>query len=163
MSSIQIKNFRWKKKPVESTWCCFCCEASSNHHVRDGKADIKCSECQSNKHTTTLHLDSPNNPVICSKEQGDTQPHGKEASNFTTTCTEVCGSASGSKSCSKRCLANVYSRDRPNNKIKAYAIIDDQSNCPLGTPWLFELKLEKGSKTAWCLFYTVVGEKNGCS
>lgn len=67
----------------------------------------KCRECQSDKHTAALHPNSPNNPVIRSKEQGDTQLHGEEASNFTTTCTEACGSAGGSKSCSKICLPNV--------------------------------------------------------
>ena len=89
--------------------------------------------------------------MICSKEQGDTQLHGEEASNFTTTCTEVCGNENGSKSCSKTCLANVYSRDHPNNKIKAYVIIDDQSNCSLGTPRLFELLNLRGDATQYTL------------
>lgn len=89
--------------------------------------------------------------MICSKEQGDTQLHGEEASNFTTTCTEACGSAGGSKLCSKICLANVYSRAYPNNKIKAYVIMDDQSNCSLGTPQLFELLNLKDDATQYTL------------
>ena len=140
-----------RKNLLSQHGVCFRCVASSNHHAKDCTAVIKCSECQSNKHTSALHPGSPNNPVTRSKEQGDTQLHGEEASNFTTTCTEVCGSTSGSKSCSKICLANVYSRDHPDNKIKAYAIIDDQSNCSLGTSRLFELLHLGGDSTQYTL------------
>jgi len=63
----------------------------------------------------------------------------------------VCGSTSGSKSCSKICLANVYSRDHPGNKIKAYVIIDDQSNCSLGTSRVFELLNLGGDSTQYTL------------
>ena len=140
-----------RKNLLSQHGVCFRCVASSNHHAKDCTAVIKCSECQSDKHTSALHPGSPNNPVTRSKEQGDTQLHGEEASNFRTTCTEVCGSTSGRKSCSKICLANVYSRDHPGNKIKAYAIIDDQSNCSLGTSRLFELLNLGGDSTQYTL------------
>ena len=104
---------------------CFRCVASRNHHARDCTAVVKCSECQSERHLSALHPDSPSNPATKIKEQVDVHPHGEEANDLTATCTEVCGNTSGSKSCSKICLANVYSRDHPDNKIKAYVIIDD--------------------------------------
>ena len=148
---FRSKTLDERKNLLSQHGVCFRCVASSNHHAKNCTAVIKCSECQSDKHTSALHPGSPNNPVTRSKEQGDTQLHGEEASNFTTTCTEMCGSISGSKSCSKICLANVYSRDHPGNKIKAYAIIDDQSNCSLGTSRLFELLNLGGDSTQYTL------------
>ena len=52
--------------------------------------------------------------------------------------TEVCGQQPGGKSCSKICLANVYVHGQRENKVKAYIVSDDQSNCSLAKSQLFD-------------------------
>ena len=39
----------------------------------------------------------------------------------------------------KICLANIYVNQHPDRKVKAYVLIDDQSNCSLAKPRLFDI------------------------
>lgn len=77
--------------------------------------------------------------------------HGKEANDVTARCTEVCGNTAGGKSCSKICPANIHVDGYPDNKIKAYVVIDDQSNCSLARPKLFDLLKLDGEATSYTL------------
>ena len=43
-------------------------------------------------------------------------------------CAQVCGNLSGSKSCAKVVCVQVYSKDKPKQKVQMYALLDDQSN-----------------------------------
>ena len=54
------------------------------------------------------------------------------------TCTEVCGPGQWSRSCSKICLAKLYPKGSKDMAIKAYVILDDQSNRSLARPEFFE-------------------------
>jgi hypothetical protein len=58
-------------------------------------------------------------------------------------CTEICAGKPGGRSCSKICLSNIFSEEHPERKIKVYVVIDDQSNCSLAKPELFNLILGK--------------------
>ena len=53
-------------------------------------------------------------------------------------CTEVCGNAFGSRSCSKICLVRVYPADQRDRAIKAYVVIDEQSNRSLAKTKQFD-------------------------
>ena len=72
----------------------------------------------------------------------------------------MCGQNAGGigRSCVKICLANVYAETTPTEKIRAYVIIDDQSNYSLARGELFEKLHIKGSPVAYTL-KTCSGEK----
>ena len=54
-------------------------------------------------------------------------------------CTNVCGDTKfPGKSCAKIILVHIYPKYHIDLAIKAYAVIDDQSNSTLGTPELFD-------------------------
>ncbi|XP_040208534.1 uncharacterized protein LOC120940042 [Rana temporaria] len=141
----------FKDKPIEERKSflkehniCFKCCASSDHLARDCKITIRCSLCNSAKHVDALHSDlfkrkpSPgSNPKPTSDDGGErTEQH---ANPVTTRCTEVCGEGLHSKSCSKICLVRVFPEGCPQNSLKMYAILDDQSNRSLASPEFFDL------------------------
>ena len=51
----------------------------------------------------------------------------------------------------QRCLVSIYANSQPENKIKAYVVIDDQSNCSLAKPKLFDLLNLGGKATPYML------------
>ena len=53
-------------------------------------------------------------------------------------CAEICSNDHGRRLCSKICLANIYVTSNPEKMIKAYVVIDYQSNCSLAKPKLFD-------------------------
>ena len=117
--------------------------------AKDCKRPVKCTECQSDRHLAALHVTKAAKPKDQGKEgeedkkrdgaQEEGQQHGGESERITTTCTEICGNKHGGRSCSKICLANVYTKVNLDKKIKAYVVIDDQSNRSLARSKLFEL------------------------
>jgi hypothetical protein len=74
-----------------------------------------------------------------------------EHRRITTTCTEMCGHKPGGRSCSKICPANMYVDQHPDRKVKAYVLIDDQSNCLLGMPQLFDILNIDGERFPYTL------------
>lgn len=57
----------------------------------------------------------------------------------------------GGKSCANICLVSIYANSQPENKIKAYVVIDDQSNYSLAKPKLFDLLNLGGKATPYML------------
>ncbi|KAK7945831.1 hypothetical protein WMY93_001559 [Mugilogobius chulae] len=55
-----------------------------------------------------------------------------------STCTQVCGSEVESHSCAKICLVFIYPKSSPEKKLKAYALLDDQSNRSLARSTVFD-------------------------
>lgn len=51
---------------------------------------------------------------------------------------------------------NIYPNSQPENKVKAYVVIDDQSNCSLAKPKLFDL-LNLGGKATPHMLKTCSG------
>ena len=127
----------------------FCCLSSSTHLAMDCVTPIKCSECQSDRCVAALHAGPPSITTTAKQRSApeDTYQHGEEPTNVTATCTEVCGNMVGGKLCSKICLANIHVNGHRETKIRAYVVIDDQSNCSLAKPKLFDLLELDGEST----------------
>ncbi|KAL3968170.1 collagen beta-1,O-galactosyltransferase [Sarotherodon galilaeus] len=130
--------------------CLKCC-ASTSHLARDCKVVLKCGECNSDKHITALH---PGPPQLSTKASSPRTGDGGEPEKEDTTpepvasplCTEVCGDCARSKSCSKICLVKVYPKECPQQAIKMYAMLDDQSNKSLARSEFFNLfRIKVGS------------------
>ncbi|XP_060793215.1 uncharacterized protein LOC132896416 [Neoarius graeffei] len=132
-----------RKAFLKENGICFRCCSSTFHQAKDCKAIIQCSECNSDKHIAALHAGPA--PWSTKPASGPLEEHGGEgeestsASVTTSLCTEVCGDSTITKSCSKICLVDVYPKDQPEKKARAYAILDDQSNRSLARSSFFEM------------------------
>ena len=125
---------------------CLRCVATCTHFAKDYKASVQCAECQSERHITALHAGPPSKLDTLDSEQ-----HGGELNSVTTRCTDVCGNMAGGKFCSKICLANIYIEGCPETKIKAYVVIDDQSNRSLMKSKLLDLLKLEGEPASYTL------------
>lgn len=117
---------------------CFHCLATTNHLAKDCATQVKCSECHSDKHVTALHAGPLSKPAAEEVELKDAHQYNGEPA-VTSSCTKVCGNTMGFKSCANKYLVSIYTNSQPENKIKAYVVIDDQSNYLLAKPKLFDL------------------------
>lgn len=75
--------------------------------------------------------------LCCFEDQGGEQQHD-EPPEVMSKCTEICGDSFGSRSCAKICLVRVYPTGRRERAIKAYAVLDEQSNRSLAKTELFD-------------------------
>ena len=121
---------------------CYKCCASNSHLAKDCKATIKCSECESDRHITAMHL----GPAPKAQPVPNTTPeHNEEEEDPTSSttvnshCTEVCGNGQPAMSCSKICLVQVFPEGQRDKAVTMYTILDDQSNRSLAKPEFFEL------------------------
>lgn len=140
---------------------CFRCVSSSRHSAKDCTFTPVCGICHSDRHVTALHIDEPKQDTRVFKkterkhgeEQATGNSQGTEPPMVTNRCTEVCGPNSGGigRSCAKICLADVYVQSAPNDRIRTYVIIHDQSNYSLARAKLFEKLNIKGMATAYAL------------
>ena len=140
---------------------CFRCVSSSRHSAKDCTFTPECGICHSNRHVTALYIDEPkqdtrvfnNTERKHGEEQATGNSQGTEPPMVTNRCTEVCRPNSGGigRSCAKICLADVYVQSAPNDRIRTYVIIDDQSNYSLARAKLFEKLNIKGTATAYTL------------
>lgn len=117
-----------RKNLLSQHQICFHCLTTTNHLTKDCVTQVKCSECHSDKHITTLHAGPPGKPVPEEVKPSNSRQYGREPA-VTSSCTDVCGNTMAGKSCGKICLVNIYPNSQPENKIKAYVVIDDQSSC----------------------------------
>ena len=141
----QCKSFRRKPIQVRKKFlrdnkiCSKCCEF---HASGSCEKSIKCDICDSTAHATAMHFEPQHGQ---GQQSGSSSgPHGGEpggqhgGEQGTSLCTKVCGPGYAGRSCAKAVLVNVYPKDRPEKSIAVYALIDDQSDCSLGRPELFE-------------------------
>ncbi|XP_064485903.1 uncharacterized protein LOC135398425 [Ornithodoros turicata] len=63
---------------------------------------------------------------------------GEASSEITSSSTGVCGGLNSRRSCSKTCIVKVYPKTRPEQAVRMYAMLDDQSNRSLARPEFFE-------------------------
>ena len=125
--AFQVKTNEEKRKMLTDLKLCFKCLVATDHQSKRCPKGVVCAECGRN-HATVMHL-------------GTTQAHGGEPPKFsknesiTSKCTEVCGDVFGGKSCAKIVLVDVSYQ---NQSMRAYAILDDQSNKSLARPELFD-------------------------
>lgn len=126
----------------------FRCCATTTHLARDCKAAIKCKECGSDAHVAALHPGPLSSNLF---EHGGEGEIDTPQSDVTSKCTEVCGYGPITLSCSKICLAKVYPGDRPQEVVKLYVILDDQSNRSLARNKFFDLQQVKGESSSYTL------------
>nr|XP_054604550.1 uncharacterized protein LOC129165413 [Nothobranchius furzeri] len=129
-----------RKKLLRENKLCFRCLTSTSHQAKDCSVQIKCEECDSERHLAALH---PGPAPQLLKSPPSRQGHGgeqnKQDQDVTTTCTEVCGNKITGKSCSKICLVQVYPKGQREKMRRMYAMIDDQSNQSLAKTEFFDI------------------------
>ncbi len=131
-----------RKAFLKEKGICFKCCSSVSHLAKECKSSVKCSECGSTYHDAAMHP-GPSPQVV--KAPAPSQEDGGEGEDHynmavvNTSCTEVCGPGQWGRSCSKICLVKLYPKGSKDMAIKAYVILDDQSNCSLARPEFFEL------------------------
>ncbi|CAG2215035.1 unnamed protein product [Mytilus edulis] len=112
--------------------CFRCCV--SKHLRKDCHENIKCSECKGTSHTTAMHVFKiGSQDGIKSKPEASVSNYGEEKSpkeEVNSKCTEVCKGGVG-KSCAKIVLLDILHAQKPNSRMRIYAIIDEQSNSSL--------------------------------
>jgi hypothetical protein len=149
--AVRAKPIEERKSLVRQNQLCFRCLESRSHMAKDCKVTVKCSEC--GKHLAALHVDRKKELAGPDRAHGGeqtsegqqtrdgkaNQEQHEQSHSITATCTEICGDRPGGKSYPKICLANIYLDRRPDKKVKAYILIDDQSNCSLARPQLFNM------------------------
>ncbi|XP_037617247.1 uncharacterized protein LOC119483203 [Sebastes umbrosus] len=143
----KCRTFRYKllddrKAFLKEKGICFKCCSSISHFAKDCRSSVKCSECDSTSHDAAMHPGPSPQTVKAPPPSQENGGEGEDRSNTTvvrTSCTEVCGPGQWSRSCSKICLAKLYLKGSEDMAIKAYVILDDQSNRSLARPEFFEL------------------------
>ena len=150
---FRSKSLRERKEILAENKVCFRCVSSNKHFARDCEAELRCSECQSDKHVSALHPSEETTSSATGSQDGEERESTPRINDpaITANCTKICGEPGLLKSCSKICLAHVYHSDRPDKKIKAYIIIDDQSNFSLAKSKLFDILDLQGQNTSFTL------------
>ena len=121
--------------------------------AKDCKVRIKCSECESDKHTSAMHPGRApwplGTPAAANAQSGEPEEH--PSPDVTSMCTEICGGAPKPRSCSKVCLVNVYQIHNPNISYRVYVVLDHQCNRSLAKSQLFDLFNINGSTAPYTL------------
>ena len=128
------KSLDEKKKFLKDGKLCFKCCASVTHKAGNCKSKLLCSICGKDTHVTAMHDKSK---VPDQSGQGGEETFHKVVASK---CTDVCGKAANQnfgKSCAKLVLVKVYQNSRPDQFLKTYAILDEQSNRSLARPEFF--------------------------
>lgn len=146
--AFRKKSLNDRKQILRDNHICYKCCESRAHIYRDCKASVKCAECGSLRHPTAMHVDKPSSlqqpnassvsgKLSVSDSHSD---HGGErlSEAASVKCTKVCGEDFKGRSCSKTILVKVYPTGEPQNCMKLYAVIDDQSNRTLGRSEFFD-------------------------
>ncbi|KAI2644797.1 Paraneoplastic antigen-like protein 5 [Labeo rohita] len=131
-----------RKAFLKEKGICFKCCSSISHLAKECKSSVKCSECGSNYHDVAMHPGPSPQAVKAPSPSQEDGGEGEDNSNnavVNTSCTEVCGPSQWGRSCSKICLVKLYPEGSKDMAIKAYVILDDQSNRSLARPEFFEL------------------------
>ena len=131
----------WLKK----SGLCFRC-LLPNHIAKNCKAEIRCSECNSDRHLALLHRErkkensTPTNP--------DDSPVDTE---MQSNCTDVCKNSDAGLLATKIVLVDVFTSERPENIHRVYALLDEQSNVSMVSPELADKLGKEGEKEKYLL------------
>ncbi|XP_014829410.1 PREDICTED: uncharacterized protein LOC106907997 [Poecilia mexicana] len=150
--AFREKPLEERKTFLKENGICFKCCNSSAHTARDCQTIVKCTECSSDRHSSALHPGQApwvkdTKPPI--KHGGEPEPI--QTSEVTSQCTSVCGGDRAVKNCSKICLARVYPNGESDKAIKAYVIIDEQSNRSLAHSSFFDTFGVQGPAASYSL------------
>ncbi|XP_033752106.1 uncharacterized protein LOC117335931 [Pecten maximus] len=138
-----------RKKLLRDKKVCFRCCESTSHISRNCDVKQPCSECNSARHCTALHLEHQSNSG--SLEYGEEPASLVSKSPVQVNCTQICGNKFKGKSCAKIVLVDAFHQDRPTDRIRLYAMIDDQSNMSLAKSQLFDQLGIKGKQHNYVL------------
>ena len=130
--TFKTMSIQERRDLLKKSGFCFKCCVTSEHMSRDCKEKLKCEKCESTNHITEMHF---------SKDTQASKTQSEEETNETgvkATCTKICGKGFSGKSCGKTILVRVYPKDRPDQAMVTYAILDDQSNASLAKPEFFD-------------------------
>jgi len=145
------KSLEEKREIVKKHGVCFKC-LSAKHLAKDCQASIKCGKCGNSAHCTTFHIERSQTLL----DHGGESNNAKKCTQVDSKCTEICNDSSEAmylygKSCAKTILVNVYPKGKPEEKIRTYAIIDDQSNRSLARSEFFDHFNEKSDTIEYTL------------
>lgn len=139
--AFQTKPLEARKALLREKGLCFkCCDFM--HKSRHCREKIKCTICDSDKHVTVMHGDTPSKV-----HGGERTPHSGRNTFRTTSnplvvessCTEICGNMTYGKSCAKILPVFVHHCKDPRTRVKMYIILDDQSNRSLARSSFFDM------------------------
>ena len=147
--AFRKKSLPDRRQILKENRICFKCCASKSHVAKNCAVKISCDECGSKTHSTVMHVNfktsvgqtNENPPVKSPPSHSGEQNSGSNADrteSVNVTCTQVCGDKATGPSCAKIIPVKVYPHDDPTNFMKAYAIIDHQSNCTLARSAFFD-------------------------
>lgn len=154
--SFRKKSINERKDFIKKNNICFKCCGPEKHFAKDCNRTISCVLCKSSKHPTALHIDKsqetfskslPSKPVNRMDSDHTSEettvrcsPVDSDNNNrVSSSCISVCGNPlSTSKSCAKIVLVKVHHKDNPQNALKLYAVLDEQSNRTLAKSKLFD-------------------------
>lgn len=142
-----------RKTFLKEKGICFKCCGSTTHLAKDCSTAVKCLECDSTNHDSAMHP-GPVPPATVASTPSNNDGEEEESSTsevVDSNCTEVCGAENVSWSCSKIILVKLYPKGQSNKAIRAYVILDDQSNRSLARSSLFELFNIKGKPYSYYL------------
>lgn len=156
-----------RKAFLKQSGICFHCCSSTSHLAKNCATNVRCTECDDDRHHSVLH---PGPAPWSIKTLKPTHEHGGEDESVgqnvavTSKCTEVCGGDTTGRSCSKICLVKVFPTGQPDKAVKLYAILDEQSNRSLVRSEFFELFNVKGGRSPYSLRTCAgIAEKSGTS
>lgn len=140
--AFKAKSIGERRTILKENGFCFKCCDSTSHLAKDCKAQVKCSECDSDRHDTAMHVSAP--PQVSARPASPANNGGEEEQTVASTavssqCTQVCGPGQTGRSCSKICLVRVYQQGQREKAISMYVILDDQSNRSLVRSDFFKL------------------------
>ncbi|VDI77106.1 Hypothetical predicted protein [Mytilus galloprovincialis] len=136
---FQKRPFQDRQRFLREKKICFRCCQSNDHISRNCNVNVKCSIWGNNSHVSSMHIDRSTTTEKTSTPKSN-EDNGGELSTETilAICTRLCGNMRVGRSCGKTVLVDVFSGTSPEQSIRVYAIIDDQSNRSLATPDLFD-------------------------
>ncbi|XP_027897195.1 uncharacterized protein LOC114159423 [Xiphophorus couchianus] len=150
--TFREKPLEERKTFLKENGICFKCCNSSAHTARDCQTIVKCTECTSDRHSSALHPgQAPWVKDIQPPIKHGGEPEPIQTSEVTSQCTSVCGEDRAVKNCSKICLARVYPKGESDKAIKAYVIIDEQSNRSLAHSSFFDTFGVQGPAASYSL------------
>ncbi|XP_056101657.1 uncharacterized protein LOC130080328 [Rhinichthys klamathensis goyatoka] len=160
---FRAKTLDQRKVILKELAICYKCCSSVNHMAKDCDSSVHCNECKSDQHVTALH---PGPAPWKTETPGSEAPnvHGGEQAESpmranVSKCTEVCGKGISSRSCSKICLVNIYPAGHKEKAVKAYVVLDEQSNRSLAKTEFFEIfNVNTGTKIYTLKTCSGVGE-----
>lgn len=171
--SFRSKSVSERKKFVKDNRLCFRCLETTAHKASDCKKQVKCDMCKSDRHVTLLHeqgvgsegdrtmtrprMQEASESPCEQSSSASSHLHGGERSHshdqVESRCTQICGNSRlGAKSCAKIVLVDVFCHSCPSNRLRTYAIIDDQSNRSLAKPELFSRLNIEGTPSHYTLY-----------